>query len=128
MIELTQGQLKIFLDAFWSAFSVAFILFFICEIIKILTRNNIVVKNFLDFITTLFLGLFYFGTSIRLNYGQFRFYIFFAFLCGILVNFCIFKYIFSKYIAKTINLMYNKNIKIKKERGTRFYGRNKIKK
>ena len=76
--------------------------------ILVIFKNNNIAKNVLDFVFCLTFALLFFLSLNYFNYGQFRLYLFFAFILGFVLQ----RKMLGKLFAKLFLLVYNKTIKL----------------
>lgn len=80
----------------------------VCNAILLIFKNKLFAKNVLDFLFCLVFGLVFFLGLNFYNYGQFRIYLFLAYLTAFVLQ----RKMFGKLFAKLFLLVYNKTIKL----------------
>lgn len=91
---------------FGLMFLIGFLVGVAISVVLGLTQNlnkNIVAKNITQFLCVMLFGVVFFISINFLNFGEFRVFLFFAYLLGFLLEFKL----LNKLIAKTIKFGYN---------------------
>lgn len=107
MLGETLSQPLIFLMLILFGFSSG-IIFDICNFIWKMSKNNKILKHFLDFFGTIIVFLIFFICIFNFNFGELRFYEFLVFF----TFFSLERFTIGKLVEKFIELCYNGFVKL----------------
>ena len=107
MLGETLSQPLIFLMLILFGFSGG-IIFDICNFIWKMSKNNKILKHFLDFFGTIIVFLIFFICIFNFNFGELRFYEFLVFF----TFFSLERFTIGKLVEKFIGLCYNYFVKL----------------
>lgn len=107
MLGETLSQPLIFLMLILFGFSGG-IIFDICNFIWKMSKNNKILKHFLDFFGTIIVFLIFFICIFNFNFGELRFYEFLVFF----TFFSLERFTIGKLVEKFIELCYNGFVKL----------------
>ena len=71
-----------------------------CRLLSSLNRSQKLSRHFFDFIAVLFSFFLLEMANLKVNYGQFRLYVFAVFLCGLALERILSKFLWTKLISK----------------------------
>ena len=72
-----------------------------------LCNKNSIMEKIFDCVSVVLCGIIFFLSTLNLNFGEFRFYLLFGYILGILLE----RFTFGIFIAKIASYCYNKIIK-----------------
>lgn len=107
MLGETLSQPLIFLMLILFGFSSG-IIFDICNFIWKMSKNNKILKHFLDFFGTIIVFLIFFICIFNFNFGELRFYEFLVFFTFFFLE----RFTIGKLVEKFIELCYNGFVKL----------------